>query len=577
MAKKRTRGPASSSATELTEPVADGGASVPPEWRESLLGIPNYDPFVGAESCWFDAAAAQRAIDFFAEMLRHIEGGVAGEPFRLERWQVAVVANLFGWKRRDARGREVRRYRELFFYVPRKNGKTPLCAGIGLYVFFCDDEPGQQGFIAAKDKEQAGLLFRQMEGMVKQNPLLKGRCRMYGGNAPSGMSRSFVKPDNSFLKVISGDGGGKHGGNSHLIIIDELHEQDDPDLMTALQTSMTSENRKQPLMVQLTTADFDRPSVCNDKYAYAKKVQADPSHDPAFLPVVYEADAKDDPYSPATWEKCNPNLGVSVSRAELGRLARKAKDDPAFNVEFLRLHLNVRTQKLVKNAIDLIAWDATAGEPFDWRQVAEKTPCWAGLDIGWRDDFAALELLFPDGPDGVKVASLFWLPEETTRDTRVSPFREILAGRHVARTPGNTTDFKAIREVLDLVRRRFDLRKLCMDPSYARSEKTELTEAGFDVEEFTQNKRNYSAPWKWLVADGIKAKRLNHGGNPVLRWMAGNVTIEVNGTDGVMPLKRKSKDKIDGVTALLMGLAVWLADVNKSGKKRYRSPNVVVL
>ncbi len=556
--------------------MPDGGAGLSAEWRELILGIPNYDPFAGAEGCWFDTAAAQRAIDFFGEMLRHIEGGVAGEPFKLERWQAAVVANLFGWKRRDARDRVVRRYRELFFYVPRKNGKTPLCAGIGLYVFFCDDEAGQQGFIAAKDKEQAGLLFRQMRGMVDQNPLLSSRCKVYGGNAQGGMSRSFVKPDNSFLKVISGDGGGKHGGNSHLIIIDELHEQDDADLMTALQTSMTSENRKQPLMIQLTTADFDRPSVCNDKYKKAKRVQADPSYDPAFLPVVYEADVKADPYDPATWAACNPNLGVSVSKAELGRLAKQAKDDPAFNVEFLRLHLNIKTQRLVENAIDLMDWDKAACEPFDWRQVAEKTPCWAGLDLGWRDDFASLQLLFPDGPDAVKVASLFWLPEETRRDMRANPFREFIGAGLLTRTPGNTTDFKVIRDVLDVVRKRFDLRVLCMDPSYCRSEKTELTEAGFKVEEFAQNKRMYSPPWKWLTADGIKAKKLRHGGNAVMRWMAGNVALEVSGTDGVMPIKRKSKDKIDGITALLMGVSAWLADPNKTRPKKGISPLVSV-
>jgi phage terminase large subunit-like protein len=564
-ARAKTRGRRSSSAT-----ASDG-------WADRLRLIPGYDPFAGADGCWFDGAAAQRALDFFAEMLRHIEGGVAGEAFALEPWQQAVVANLFGWKRTDARGREVRRYRELFFYVPRKNGKTPLCAGIGLYVFFCDDEAGQQGFITAKDKEQAGLLFRQMEGMVQQNGLLRERCRVYGGNAPNGMSRSFVKPDNSFLKVISGDGGGKHGGNSHLIIIDELHEQGDADLMTALQTSMTSENRKQPLMICLTTADFDRPSVCNDKYAYAKRVQADPSYDPAFLPVVYEADPADDPYSPATWRKCNPNLGVSVSEAELARLARKAKDDPAFNVEFLRLHLDVRTQRLIENAISLTDWDAAAGAPVAADDIPAGVPCWAGLDLGWRDDFAALDLLFPDGEDGLAAVSFFWLPERTRRDLRAMPFREFVANGWVELTPGNTTDFRAIRERLDWARERFDLHTLCMDPSYARSEATELAEAGFPVEEFRQNKTTYSPPWKWLTADGIRGKKLRHGGHPVMRWMAGNTAVEVNGTDGVMPVKKKSRDKIDGITARCMALSAWLADPDKDGAGRHYSPTLVTL
>jgi phage terminase large subunit-like protein len=193
------------------------------------------------------------------------------EVVRLSPWQKAATANLFGWKRLDAKEREVRRYLNLFVYVPRKNGKTPWCAGIGLYVFFCDDEAGQQGYIAAKDKDQAGKLFRQMEGMVRANELLSARCRPYGGNAPAGNSKSFVKDDNSFLKVISADASGKHGGTPNLVIVDELHEQPDRELIDTLRTSLTSENRKQPLMLELTTADFDRPSICNERYEFAKR------------------------------------------------------------------------------------------------------------------------------------------------------------------------------------------------------------------------------------------------------------------------------------------------------------------
>lgn len=552
---------------------------LPPELVAILRLVPGYDPFAGADGCWFDVEAAERAVRFFEEVLCHIEGDAAGAPFVLGPWQKAVIANLFGWKRLDRRGRVVRRYRELFLYVPRKNGKTPVCAGIALYVFFCDDEAGQQGFVAAKDKDQAGLLFRQMEGMVEKNPLLAKRCTVYGGNAPGGKSKSFVKGDNSFLKVISADAGGKHGGNSHLVIVDELHEQDDRELLDTLRTSLTSENRKQPLMLQLTTADYDRPSVCNERYEYAKKVRDDPARDPAVLPVIYEAGPNDPWDDEATWEKCNPNLDVSVSRDALRRLANEARDNPALKLEFRRLHTNVRVQKVATNAIDLVLWDACRQAPPPRAELAGK-PCWAGLDLGWRDDFAALVRLWeiaraagePDADaDGNPLPSLlwadfrFWVPEGSNRDLKASPFFEFIAGGHVTVTPGDTTDFAAIRAVLDETREGFDLRTLMMDPSYARSEATDLVAAGFPVVEFRQNTASYSAPWKFLVADGLKGRLIRHDGNPVARWMAGNTTIVVNGTDGVMPLKKKSADKIDGVTAECMGIAAYLADPNKGG------------
>lgn len=541
--------------------------------------MPGYDPFAGADGCWFDIEAADKAVRFFSEMLCHIEGDAAGKPFDLRPWQQAVVANLFGWKRLDRQGREVRRYRELFLYVPRKNGKSPLCAGIALLVFFCDDEPGQQGYIAAKDKDQASLLFRQMEGMVERNDALSARCRMYGGNAPEGKSKSFVKEDNSFLKVISADASGKHGGTPHLVIVDELHEQNDRKLYDTLRTSLTSENRKQPLFLQLTTADFDRPSICNERYKNAKRVQADPTHNPRLLPILFEADAGDPWDSPVTWEKCNPNIDVSVSRDELAQMAVEAKDDPAFLIEFRRLHTNVIMQQSVTKAIDLTLWDACRQPAPPPESLAGK-PLWLGLDLGWRDDFAALVRLWEterakgerdrddDGnrlPPPLWAEFRFWVPEGSKRNLKASPFVEFVAGGHVTVTPGDTTDFTAIRAELDKARREYDLRTLMMDPSYARSEATDLMADGFPLQEFRQNTTTYSAPWKWLVADGLKGRFLRHGGNPVARWMAGNTTIVVNGTDGVMPLKKKSADKIDGITALCMGLAGYLADPNKGG------------
>jgi len=555
-----------------TPPGCFAPAATPAAWRELVFGIPGYDPTRGADGCWFDPAAARLALDFFPEMLVHIEGAKAGEPFALEVWQQAVVANLFGWKKRHPSGRVVRRYRELFEYVPRKAGKTPKCAGIGEYVFFCDKEAGQQGYVAAKDREQASLLFRQMNGHVSANPALASRCRVYGGNAPAGQSRSFVKPDGSFLKVISGEGSGKHGGNPHLVIVDELHEQESPELIHALETSMVSENRLESLFISLTTADYDRPSICNTKYEYAKRVRDNPESDPAFLPVIYEAAPTDDPYSPATWKKANPNLGVSVSVEAMEREAAKAKTDPAYAVEFKRLFLNLRTRPVVTNAIDMGLWDG-CGEPFDPDLLLGKD-CWAAMDYGWRDDYAALALVFPVG-DLVYVRPYFWVPKEGKRDLRAVPAAGFVAGGHLAVTAGNSTDVDAIYEVLRDARRKYSLRKIAYDPNNARKQGQDLMAEGFEVVEFYQSKRNYSEPWKWLMADGLKAKKLRHGGHPVLRWMAGNTAAEVDGLDGVMPKKKRSSEKIDGICAMCMALGAWLTDPDKTG--RFFSPRLVVM
>lgn len=203
---------------------------------------------------------------------------------------------------------------------------------------------GQQNYVAAADREQAGMLFRHAKGMVEQEPELARRCRIYGGNAAAGQSRSIVREsDGSFLRVVSADADTKHGGNPHLIVIDELHAQPNAELYDVLHTGMASQNRAQPLFITLTTADYDRESVCNERYEYACKVRDGNIPDQTFLPVIYEATEKDDWTDPATWSKANPNLGVSVSIDYLKSECEKAQRIPRLQNTFKRLHLNLKT------------------------------------------------------------------------------------------------------------------------------------------------------------------------------------------------------------------------------------------
>jgi phage terminase large subunit-like protein len=345
------------------------------------------------------------------------------------------------------------------------------------------------------------------------------------------------------------------------VIVDELHEQDDRELIDTLQSSMVSANRPQSLMIYLTTADYDRPSVCNEKYEHAVKVRDKPEKDPALLPVIFEASPKDDPYDPATWRKANPNLGISVGEEELAREAEKAKDNPAYAVEFKRLFLNLRTRQVVDHAIDIALWSACSS-PVDPEALAGRA-CWAGMDFGWRDDFAAVVLVFPDASGNVDVLPYFWLPEDGKRDQRAMPVASFIASRQVILTSGNATDIEAMYDVLRQAREKYDLRTIAYDPANARKQGQDLMAEGFKVVEFYQSKRNYSEPWKWLMADGLKAKKLRHGGHPVLEWMAGNTCVEVDGLDGVMPKKKRSAEKIDGICAMCMGLGAWLIDPDK--------------
>lgn len=538
--------------------------------------IPGYDPWADPGPYRFDPKRAQKAVDFFPEYLVHIEGAMAGQPFELQPWQQAVIGNLFGWV--DDQG--LRRYREVLLYVPRKNGKTPLAAGIACLIFFCDHEAGQQDYVAAADRQQAGLLFRHIKGMVERSQEMRKRCRIYGGKGEAGQTRSLVKSDESFLRVVSADADTKHGGNSHLILVDELHAQPNRELVDVLETSMASENRPQPLAIWITTADYMRPSICNDKYEYAKGVADGRIPDPRFLPVIYESDPADDWKSPAVWAKANPNLGISVSRAYMERESTKAEHDPGYENRFRRLNLNQRTQSATK-WLPLDRWDQCEPIAADLHE----RPCYVGLDLSSTDDLTALALLWPEfqeytvtpedleqpGHAGDEIGStqlrlaavdckvLYWCPEETAtvRARRDGvPYQVWIREGWIQQTPGDWVDYSAIRAALQRIQAEHQLIKVGAD-KWNATHLIQLVqdEDCIECELVAQSVAAMNAGSKQLV-ELIKRGTFRHDGNPVTRWCAGNAMVDQDAAGNQRPSKKRSAEKIDGVTSIVNAMTI---------------------
>lgn len=530
------------------------------QWRELLLMVPGYDPFATADDGdWFEAELAARAIGFFHDHLTHIEGALNGKPFILQRHQQARIANLFGWQRIDYEGRQVRRYREMFEYIPRKNGKTPEVAGIAAFVLFCDDEPGATNLCAAADTEQASLLFRHASRMIESNPSLKSRARIWN----SIQMRSIVyEAAHSSLKVISSDARRQHGFNGHFAAVDELHAQPDSELAEVIETSMASLNRKQPLIVWITTADHLRESPCNRKYDYASKVRDGVISDARFLPVIYEA-LPDDPWDDeVVWAKANPNLGVSVSIEYMRRECAKAKEDPTKENAFRRLHLNQRTEQDVR-MIPLAVWDENSwldGEsPMEWRARMESElaghQCVGGLDLAQEKDISAFVLEFVWNGSSV-LLPWFWIPDANARERerrdRV-PYTAWVRDGWIRATPGNITDFDIIRRDINEIGARFNVSSLAFDRWGAAQIQTQLQGDGFSLARFGQGYASMSPATKefnrlWL------GRKLIHGANPVLRWMAGNVAAEMDAAGNIKPSKGKSRERIDGIVAAIMAV-----------------------
>jgi phage terminase large subunit-like protein len=538
---------------------ARGKAKVTAKWHRLLSSLPGYDPFDQGADCWFEPEIAQYYIDFIEECCTHVEGDLAGEPFILERWEKAIVANLFGWQRIDAYGRQVRRYRFVFIYVPRKNGKTPLVAAIVNAIFFLDDEYRQKNFCAAADTEQADELFSHIAGMIKNEANMEARCREY-----TSFKTILKLDDHSKIKVISAAHKTKHGKNPHVIAVDELHAQPDRRLMDVFQSSFISKNRKQPLFFMITTADFKRDSVCNEKYERAKNVRDNKGdkkeigYDPEFLPVIYEADPEANWKRVSTWRKANPNLDVSVSIDFMKTECKRACETPTYENTFKRLHLNIQTEQDVR-WLPADLWDS-CDFAVDEESLKGKS-CYAGFDLSTNTDVAGYAMLFgpDDDCDKWRVLPRFYIPAdnaEKREDRDKVPYLTWAREGLITLTAGNVIDYDRIKADFEADCQTFNMVEIAFDRWNFEGPRQRFIADGAPAEKFVafgQGFASMSAPSKELEKL-LLAKELAHGGHPVLKWMAGNVAVEEDAAGNIKPSKKSSKEKIDGIVMLVMAL-----------------------
>jgi phage terminase large subunit-like protein len=498
-----------------------------------LMQLPGYDPYEDAKDCYYDPEEGDRVVQFFGMFLSHVHGSKAGDPFDLEPWQISMLKNLFGWKRADGS----RRYRQMFLYIPRKNGKTIITAGIILYVLFADGEKGAQIFSSAFNEEQSSLIFNMARGMVNNDEDLQEMSTV--------LKKSIYLNDDplTVFKPLSGSIHGKHGLNVHLAAVDELHEHPNWDLVEPLVSSMGA--RKQPLTIYMTTADFNRPSPCNDLHKLAKDILAGHKKDYTFLPIVYEADKEDDWKDPKTWAKANPNLGVSVFPSFFEDECIKAENSPSYLNTFKRLYLNIKTDADTC-WIPLEVWDHGADTSLRIEDFfGEK--CYVGFDYASKQDFSAMVIFFPEF--NIFFEFLF-LPEARKMAYHES---EWIDEGHIEITPGNTADQDLMMNKLRWIAEHFQMDILFLDAWGNDWLAAQLTEEGMNVILHQQSFKAMTEPVEKLQTL-LLDKELKHSGNPVMRWMFSNIVVTSDSNGHMRLNKQKSAGKIDGIIALVMSL-----------------------
>lgn len=515
----------------------------------------------------FDPERVDRVLQAFG-LLRHTKGKWAGRSLTPDPWEVAyILAPVFGWVRydRDAR-RWVRVIRELFAEVPRKNGKSTLLGGIGIYLTCADGEKGAEVVAAATTKDQARFVFAPVKALAEKAPALKGHVQAYASK--------IVHPASaSYFEVVSSVADAQHGANLHGAVIDELHVHKTSDLVDALETGTGS--RDQPLVACITTADDGRPgTIYARKRKRVEELAKRVITAPTIYGVVFCAEESDDPFVEATWRKANPGYGISPTRSYLAAEAEKARQDPAELGKFLRLHLGVRTRQVTRY-IDLAEWDLSAGMVEETK--LEGRACHGGLDLASVEDITALALVFPADDGSFDALWRFWLPADRipSMNKRTAGNADVWVRQGWLRTtPGNVVDNDEIVRQVIADGNRFQIKTIGYDRWGATDVTRRLVDDGLDCVPTGQGYRSTTGPMKELLRL-TKQQRLRHGGNPVMRWMIDNLAVDIDSAANVKPAKDKAADKIDGVAALVMGLGECMAE--PLPKKRHGNGRRVVV
>jgi phage terminase large subunit-like protein len=498
----------------------------------------------------FDFAKAWKPIAFI-QQLPHVKGHFAAAVganrlIQLRPWQKFIVANIFGWVNKDT---GLRRYTVAYLRIPRKNGKSVLAAGIGLYMLCADGEIGAEVYCGAGSLKQADEVFTPAKKMVQKTPALKRAYRL------DDKSRSIVRPDGSKFEPVIGKPG--DGASPSCAIVDEFHEHDTADLYDTMVTGMGA--RQQPLMLVITTSGENLFSPCYEMDKDAVNVLLGTFEWPQLFAVCYGLDEGDDWTDPQMLVKANPNYGVSVGPDFVKAAQKLAIQKASKQNSFKTKHLNVWCN--AKNAYyNVLAWQNCHDKTMRQEDFYGQT-CWIGLDLAKRRDLSAKILLFKryiDGACHYFIFTRFYICEaqiiEQENPVQQAMFTQWQNEGYIEVCDGNEQDFNLIRDDVIEDSHKFSVEEVPHDPWGAIQISHDLQASGLLPVMIPQHGSHLTIPVNELEA-AIDAGRIHHDGNPIMNWCISNVIVHEYKSERKMPDKQDNDSKIDGASALFNVLA----------------------
>lgn len=431
--------------------------------------------------------------------------------------------------------------------MPTHNSE--LAAAIALYLLYADGEASPEVYGAAADRQQASIVFDVAKRMVEMSPALMKRSKI------AAASKRIVNFSSvGYYQVLSAEAYTKHGFSVSGLVFDEVHTQPNRNLYDVL-TKGSGDAREQPLYFLITTAGNDKESLCYELHTKAQDILDGRKFDPRFYPVVYGLRDTDDWTDEANWYKANPSLGLTIRIESVRDMFREAMDNPAEENVFKQLRLNMWVASLTRFIPEQV-YDL-GNVPIDMEALAGRD-CYAGLDLSSTNDITALVLMFPPRDENEKYVMLpfFWIPEDSiplrVRRSGV-PYDVWHKQGYLNATEGNVIHYSFIEKFIEDLGQKYHICEIAFDRWGATQMVQDLEGMGFTVVPFGQGFKDMSPPTKEFIKLLMEG-RIIHGGNPLLRWMSGNVIVDRDAAENIKPTKAKSPEKIDGIVAAIMAL-----------------------
>ena len=507
-----------------------------------MIEFPSDSPY------YYDEAAVAKVLRFYRKILRHFDGPLRGKPAEPTSWMVDAIQHVYGVKRKDT---GLRRYRELYIEIPRKNFKSWFVSSLALYELVFGEYRGE-AVVGAAARHQAKHLFDMSVDFVHSSPDLAKLVRVY-------KSHIHCPSNNSTFKVASRDGDTLQGANISFGVVDEIHVQPDSDLYDSMQQSQTL--RQQPLMFGITTAGI----VGKDNFSWrtherAKAVIEGRSKDETLYAKIYGLTLEEDWKDEENWKKANPVIETVPDKLnKMRELFVKALESKEQEFAFRRFALN---QWLQSESAWIGDYDwMECGDPTQRMDQYLKEDCWLGLDLSTNTDLTSVSVVFKKDGKPILFNHCFCPADGVKKRSRKDkvPYESWVDQEYLTATDGNATDYEYVLKFIGELNERFRVMKVAFDRWGASYLVQKLQDMGLEVVSFGQGYATMSPATKTFERLVLR-KELIHDNNPVLRWAMGNVTIEQDASGNVKPSKKKSIERIDPAISSIMAVEVAVAD-----------------